>query len=55
MPLITSNKCVLSIPELKYLQQIVISDNRFIDPGLRMVGGFVGAHDRFTGQSLYYP
>jgi Fic family protein len=39
----------LSIPELKYLQNIVISDNRFINPGLRMEGGFVGGHDRSTG------
>jgi len=42
----------LSMPELKYLQQIVISDNRFIEPGLRMEGGFVGEHDRATGMPM---
>jgi Fic family protein len=42
----------LSIPELKYLQNIVISDNRFINPGLRMEGGFVGGHDRSTGMPM---
>ncbi|RJP79411.1 MAG: Fic family protein [Desulfobacteraceae bacterium] len=39
----------LSIPELEQLQQIVIADHRFIKPGLRVEGGFVGAHDRSTG------
>ena len=43
---------MLSIPELIYLQQIVISDNRFIEPGLRMEGGFVGEHDRATGMPM---
>ncbi len=42
----------LSISELKYLQQIVIADNRFIEPGLRREGGFVGEHDRSTGMPL---
>ncbi|MFH1156668.1 MAG: Fic family protein [Pseudomonadota bacterium] len=42
----------LSIPELEYLQQIVISDNRFIKPGLRKEGGFVGEHDRSTGMPM---
>jgi len=42
----------LSIPELEHLQQIVISDNRFIEPGLRMEGGFVGEHDRATGMPM---
>ena len=42
----------LSIPELEYLQKIVISDNRFIEPGLRMEGGFVGQHDRSTGMPM---
>ncbi|ETR68744.1 MAG: hypothetical protein OMM_10212 [Candidatus Magnetoglobus multicellularis str. Araruama] len=39
----------LSITELEYLQQIVISDNRFINTGLRVEGGFVGKHDRASG------
>lgn len=42
----------LSISELEYLQQIVIADNRFIEPGLRKEGGFVGEHDRSTGMPL---
>ncbi|KPA10321.1 filamentation induced by cAMP protein Fic [Candidatus Magnetomorum sp. HK-1] len=39
----------ISITELEYLQQLVISDNRFIEPGLRVEGGFVGKHDRASG------
>ena len=42
----------LSIPELEHLQQIVISDNRFIEPGLRLKGGFVGEHDRNSGMPM---
>jgi hypothetical protein len=42
----------LNIPELEYLQQLVISDNRFIEPGLRKQGGFVGEHDRDTGMPM---
>ncbi len=42
----------LSISELQYLQHIVIPDNRFIEPGLRKEGGFVGQHDRSTGMPL---
>ncbi len=42
----------LSLPELEYLQQLVISDNRFMEPGLRMEGGFVGEHDRATGMPM---
>jgi Fic family protein len=42
----------LSISELEYLQQIVISDNRFINTGLRVEGGFVGKHDRASGMPM---
>jgi Fic family protein len=42
----------LSIPELERLQTLVISDNRFIEPGLRKEGGFVGQHDRSTGMPM---
>ena len=42
----------LSISELEYLQQIVIEDNRFMEPGLRREGGFVGEHDRITGMPM---
>ena len=42
----------LSMDELVYLQSIVITDNRFIRPGLRIAGGFVGDHDRTSGMPL---
>jgi hypothetical protein len=42
----------LSIKELKYLQNIVIADNRFVTPGCRVEGGFVGDHDRSTGMLM---
>ena len=47
-----AGKRKLSIPELEYLQQLVISDNRFIEPGLRTEGGFVGKHDQSTGMPM---
>lgn len=42
----------LSIKELEYLQRSVIADSRFIKPGLRTEGGFVGQHDRTTGMPM---
>jgi len=42
----------LSIEELIRLQQIVIENTRFIDMGFRKKGGFVGEHDRTTGEPL---
>ena len=42
----------LNISELEHLQTLVISDNRFIGPGLRMEGGFIGQHDRSTGMPM---
>ncbi len=42
----------LSLPELEHLQTLVIADSRFIDPGLRTEGGFVGEHDRATGLTM---
>ena len=39
----------LSVEELEYLQTIVIADHRFVMPGCRVEGGFVGEHDRTTG------
>ncbi len=39
----------LSIEELEHLQRQVIADTRFIEPGLRTDGGFVGEHDRVSG------
>ena len=42
----------LNIQELKYLQTIVIADNRFVELGYRTEGGFVGEHDRSTGMPM---
>jgi len=42
----------LSIEELEYLQSTVITDSRFIPPGRRIEGGFVGGHDRTTGMPM---
>ncbi len=42
----------LSIDELVRLQRVLIGDARFVDLGLREEGGFVGMHDRHTGEPL---
>lgn len=42
----------LSIEELHRLQQIVIENSRFIEMGFRKKGGFVGEHDRLTGEPI---
>jgi len=42
----------LSIEELERLQQIVIENARFVKLGLREEGGFVGEHDRNTGEPI---
>jgi Fic family protein len=42
----------LSKEELLRLQQIVIEDSRFVDMGFRKKGGFVGEHDRTTGEPV---
>ena len=42
----------LSIEELIRLQQIVIENSRFTKMGLRTEGGFVGEHDRVSGEPL---
>lgn len=42
----------LSIGELIRLQQTVIENTRFIEMGFRRKGGFVGEHDRTTGEPL---
>ncbi|HKI90248.1 MAG TPA: Fic family protein [Draconibacterium sp.] len=42
----------LSVEELIRLQQIVIENTRFIEMGFRKKGGFVGEHDRATGEPL---
>ncbi len=38
----------LTVGELERLQKIVLADARFVNPGLRNAGGFVGQHDRRT-------
>jgi Fic family protein len=42
----------LSVDELVRLQQIVIENSRFTEMGLRTEGGFVGGHDRITGEPI---
>jgi len=42
----------LSENELLRLQQIVIENDRFISMGYRQKGGFIGEHDRVTGEPL---
>lgn len=42
----------LSREELLRLQNLIISDDRLIELGFRRQGGFVGEHDRSTGQPI---
>ncbi|MDT0641236.1 Fic family protein [Zunongwangia sp. F363] len=42
----------LSEEELLRLQQVVIENSRFIEMGFRKKGGFVGEHDRATGEPI---
>lgn len=42
----------ISVGELQRLQEIVIGGSRFVTPGLRREGGFVGEHDRETGAPI---
>jgi hypothetical protein len=42
----------LSVEELERLQEEVIGDARFVHLGLRTEGGFIGVHDRVTGQPI---
>lgn len=42
----------LNKDELLRLQQIVIENPRFVDMGYRRKGGFVGEHDRSTGEPI---
>ncbi|MEE8058524.1 MAG: Fic family protein [Pseudomonadales bacterium] len=47
-----AGKRALTIEELESLQRVVIADNRFVMPGQRIEGGFVGDHDRTTGMPM---
>jgi Fic family protein len=42
----------LSVEELIRLQQVVIEDTRFIEMGFRKSGGFIGDHERTTGEPI---
>lgn len=42
----------LNLDEFERLQSIVIGDMRFMMPGYRVEGGFVGNHDRATGMPI---
>jgi hypothetical protein len=42
----------LTMKELLRLQKIVIADSRFVNMGWRKQGGFVGVHDRISGNPL---
>jgi len=41
-----------TIEELDRLQRILIPDSRFVELGVRREGGFVGIHDRATGEPI---
>jgi hypothetical protein len=43
---------LLSKEELLRLQQVVIENSRFVTMGFRTEGGFVGEHDRSTGEPI---
>lgn len=43
-----AGKTELTLEELLRLQNVIIGDARFVRPGLRQEGGFVGEHDRWT-------
>ncbi len=42
----------LTKDELKRLQQVVIENSRFVEMGFRKKGGFVGEHDRVSGEPI---
>lgn len=42
----------LTAEEFIRLQQVVIENTRFVEMGFRKKGGFVGEHDRFSGEPL---
>jgi hypothetical protein len=48
----TAGAVRLSVAELERLQRLVIGDARFVHMGLRTEGGFIGDHDRRTGQPI---
>ncbi|MEA5028028.1 MAG: Fic family protein [Sphaerochaeta associata] len=47
-----AGKSPISKDALVQLQKMVIGDSRFVKPGYRETGGFVGEHDRDTGMPV---
>ncbi len=47
-----AGKIPLKVEELERLQRLAIGDSRFVELGLRTGGGFVGRHDRLTGEPI---
>lgn len=47
-----AGRAPLDLDELLRLQRLVLGDSRFVQPGLRTDGGFVGEHDRQTGAPI---
>jgi len=47
-----AGRTALTKEELIRLQQIVIENGRFLEMGFRKKGGFIGEHDRNTGEPL---
>lgn len=47
-----AGKIELNKEELLRLQQIIIENPRFVEMGFRNKGGFIGLHDRITGEPL---
>ncbi len=47
-----AGKTKLTLEELLGLQGLLIGDDRFVRPGLRLEGGFVGEHDRWSHAPL---
>jgi Fic/DOC family protein len=47
-----AGKTKLTLQELLGLQGLLIGDDRFVRPGLRLEGGFVGEHDRWNHAPL---
>lgn len=48
----TAGSVALTTEELDRLQRLLIPDDRFVELGVRHEGGFVGIHDRATGEPV---
>lgn len=47
-----AGRAPITVEELERLQRIVIGDSRFVHLGLRQEGGFIGDHDRQSGEPI---